>query len=154
MIRKLVMLAALAGAAACNSDDEERYEATLTGSAEVPPVSTTTTGSAFFTVDGDELDFNLGAQNITGAIAAHIHSGAPGEVGPPLVFLFEAPAPGATIIAGSLSSGSVDATKMIASSGVSYDSLISLIRNGNAYVNVHTVAHPLGEIRGQIVPGD
>lgn len=154
MIRKLVMLAALAGAAACNGDDEERYEATLTGSAEVPPVSTNATGSAFFTVDGDQLEYNLGAQNITGAIAAHIHRGAPGEVGPPVVFLFQAQPPGASIVAGSLSSGSIDQTDMIAGTGVSYDSLISLIRNGNAYVNVHTVARPQGEIRGQIVRDD
>lgn len=151
MIRKLVMLAALAGAAACNSDDEERFEATLTGSAEVPPVSTTSTGSAFFTVDGDELDFNLGAQNITGATFAHIHRGAPGQNGPALVFLFQAAPPGVSVIAGSLSSGSVDASDMIAGTGVSFDSLIALVRNGNAYVNVHTVAHPGGEIRGQIV---
>mgnify|MGYP006149350299 CR=1 FL=1 len=51
----------------------------------------------------------------------------------------------------SLSSGSVDQTDMIASAGVSYDSMLSLIRNGNAYVNIHTVARPAGEVRGQIV---
>ena len=151
MIRKLVMLAALAGAAACNGDDDERFEATLTGSAEVPPVTTTSSGSAFFTVDGDELDFNLGAQNVTGAIAAHIHRGAPGQNGPPIVFLFQAAPPGVSITAGSLSSGSGDQTDMIASAGVSYDSMLVLIRNGNAYVNIHTVAHPAGEVRGQIV---
>ena len=151
MIRKLVTLLALAGAAACNGDDEERYEATLTGSAEVPPVTTNARGSAFFTVEGDELDYNLGAQNITGAIAAHIHRGGPGQVGPALVFLFSAPAPGVSLTAGSLASGSVDASDMIATAGVSYDSLLSLIRRGNAYVNVHTTANLQGEIRGQIV---
>ncbi|HEX2079160.1 MAG TPA: CHRD domain-containing protein [Longimicrobium sp.] len=151
MIRKLVMLAALAGAAACNGDDDEQYEATLTGAAEVPPVTTNATGSAFFTVDGDELDFNVGAQNITGATMAHIHKGAPGEVGPAVVFLFAAAPPGLSIVAGSLNSGEIEATDMIAGTGVSYDSLISLIRNGNAYVNIHTVANPQGEVRGQIV---
>lgn len=151
MIRKLVMVAALAGAAACNGDNEERYEATLTGSAEVPPVTTQATGSAFFEVNGDELDFNLGAENITGATMAHIHRGGPGEVGPAVVFLFQAPPPGVNLDAGSLNSGIIDATDMIASAGVSYDSLISLIRNGNAYVNIHTVANPGGEVRGQIV---
>ncbi|HEU0298940.1 MAG TPA: CHRD domain-containing protein [Longimicrobium sp.] len=151
MIRKLVMVAALAGAAACNSDDEERFEATLTGSGEVPPVSTTSTGSAFFTVNDDNLEFNVGAQNITGAIAAHIHSGAPGVNGPPLVFLFQAAPPGVSVTAGSLNSGTVDQTDMIAGTGVSYDSMVALIRNGNAYVNIHTVARPAGEVRGQIV---
>lgn len=31
------------------------------------------------------------------------------------------------------------------------DSLLVLMRNGHAYVNVHTVAQPAGEIRGQVV---
>ena len=34
---------------------------------------------------------------------------------------------------------------------VALDSLLVLMRNGHAYVNVHTVAHPGGEIRGQVV---
>ena len=31
------------------------------------------------------------------------------------------------------------------------DSLVVLMRNGMAYLNVHTTAFPGGEIRGQIV---
>jgi len=34
---------------------------------------------------------------------------------------------------------------------VGYDSLLVLMRNGMAYVNVHTAANPAGEIRGQLV---
>jgi len=34
---------------------------------------------------------------------------------------------------------------------VKYDSLLVLLRNGQAYVNVHTTANPGGEIRGQLV---
>ena len=36
-------------------------------------------------------------------------------------------------------------------SGISQDSLVVLLRNGNAYANVHTTAFPGGEIRGQFV---
>jgi hypothetical protein len=32
------------------------------------------------------------------------------------------------------------------------DSLLVLLRNGNAYINIHTAANPDGEIRGQIRP--
>ena len=35
---------------------------------------------------------------------------------------------------------------------VSLDSLRVLFNNGNSYANVHTSAHPTGEIRDQIHP--
>ena len=35
-------------------------------------------------------------------------------------------------------------------SGVTYDELLNAMRSGNAYVNVHTVQFPGGEMRGQI----
>ena len=35
-------------------------------------------------------------------------------------------------------------------SRIPFDSLVVLMRNGNAYVNLHTTAFPGGEIRGQI----
>ena len=38
-----------------------------------------------------------------------------------------------------------------APAGMTMDSLLVLLRNGHAYVNVHTPAHPAGEIRGQLV---
>lgn len=152
MIRKSVLLAALA-LAACegnNPDNTERFEADLSGTFEVPAVTATSTGVARFAVRANELDYTLDVQNVNGAIAAHIHSGAVGANGPPLVFLFQQAAPGANVPGGALAAGSVGPANMIASAGVSYDSMLSLIRRGNAYVNVHTVAHPAGEIRGQV----
>lgn len=152
MIRKSVLLGALALMACEGSgDDEERFRAALSGAFEVPAVTTNATGTARFTVDGSELDYTLDVQNINGAIAAHIHRGAVGTNGPPIVFLFQQAAPGVNVSAGSLAAGSVDAADMIATAGVSYDSMLTLIRTGNAYVNVHTTARPAGEIRGQIV---
>jgi hypothetical protein len=34
--------------------------------------------------------------------------------------------------------------------GQPLSALVEAIRSGNAYVNVHTVDHPAGEIRGQL----
>ncbi|WP_342707195.1 CHRD domain-containing protein [Fontibacillus panacisegetis] len=35
-------------------------------------------------------------------------------------------------------------------SGKTINDLLREFRNGNAYVNVHTIGHPDGEIRGQV----
>ena len=53
------------------------------------------------------------------------------------------------VAAGTLAQGYIDLTKDV-SKGVSGDSLKTLLANGDAYVNVHTAAHPGGEIRGQV----
>ena len=152
MRRTLVLAAALAAvaAAACDGgDDGEEFEAALTGAAETPPVTTNASGSVTVTVDGDETRYRLEVSNLTNITAAHIHAGAAGVAGPPVVFLFQASTP-ISVQAGLLSAGSFDAADMIPSANIGYDSLLSLIRRGNAYVNVHTTARPAGEIRGQI----
>ena len=35
--------------------------------------------------------------------------------------------------------------------GMTFDRLLTLLRTDSAYVNVHTTAHPGGEIRGTVV---
>lgn len=150
MRRTLVLVAALAAAGACNGEDDgERFEAALTGAAETPPVTTNASGTATVTIDGAETAFRVEVQNLTNITAAHIHAGAPGVAGPPVVFLFQTATP-ISVQAGLLSAGSFDATDMIPSANIGYDSLLSLIRRGNAYVNVHTTQRPPGEIRGQL----
>ena len=138
-------------ALSCDSDDgngpdEERFTASLTGAAERPtPVSTPATGVANLTWDGTQLTWTV---NVTGNLTsnvnnAHIHGPATAEqaVGVIANLGFNA------VQTGLVTSGSITAPS---NTNVSMDSLLTLMRNGMAYVNVHTGNHIGGEIRGQI----
>jgi hypothetical protein len=113
---------------------------TLNGSQEVPPVSTTGSGSAGLTV-------NIATGQISGTVtfsglqsassAAHIHVGSSGENGPIAVALQG----GEGQTAGTWT---VPANRFMTSS-----QLGALISDG-MYVNIHTANNPNGEIRGQI----
>jgi hypothetical protein len=151
-VRKLMVVvvagAALLGAVACsddNSSNVERFTATLTGASEVPPVTTTATGTATveFTATGISWVVNVtGIQNVT---ASHIHGPAPVGTNAQVVVNLN---PNTTVTTGLLASGSATTTSIAT---ISIDSLKKMIRNGQAYVNVHNTANPGGHIRGQLV---
>lgn len=160
----LIAVVALAGVAACesgssNGPSEERFTAALSGANERPnPVTTPAVGTANFTLsaDGNTLTWNVvttGANNVT---ASHIHIGGTQVAGPIAFGLFAGPTANNPTI-----SGSITRTAYASPLGISFDALISLMRSGDTYVNVHTdngVAptntgpgdFPAGEIRGQI----
>lgn len=106
---------------------------------QIALVSTGATGSAEFVLSENTLDFELSVADIDEATAAHIHLGAEGVAGPVLVPLFGGPTT-AVGFSGLLADGTV----------VIEDSVITHMRAGNTYVNVHTLANPMGAIRGQI----
>jgi len=131
----------------------DRFDApSLTGANERPnPVETTATGSATFELlSNSTIQFNVDVTGITGATMAHIHTAVADSAGPIAVTLFTASVPTGPIT-GSLVSGSFNESN-IELPGVSMDSLLVLMRTGRTYVNVHTEAHPNGEIRAQIEP--
>ncbi len=121
------------------------YNADMNSSKATPPGTDKGTGRATLKLDGHMIHFSITVSGLTGpATAAHIHVGAIGVAGPPVyTFMIK------NVDKGTLAEGTIDLTQM-ASKNVSGDSLKVLINNGNAYVNVHTAAHPGGEIRGQI----
>lgn len=147
--------AALLAASACGGgsstgglDVEQSYLIALNAASEVPaPKPTTATGTAQIVVFPGSVEFLLSASSITGITAAHIHSGAAGVAGPVVVTLFQPGAPTGSVN-GVFASGSITATSL--PSGVTLESLKTLLLSGNAYVNVHTTANPSGEIRGQV----
>jgi hypothetical protein len=155
--RSIPILAISALILACDDGgpDDDRFEATLAGSSEVPANDSDATGSATFTDRGGQIEFRLDVQNIDFANAAHIHAAAEGVNGGVVVPLFSTGAPVASF-SGRLAEGSfvqADITPLPgATAAITMDSLRVLMRTGRAYVNVHTVEFPGGEIRGQIGP--
>lgn len=164
MRRALAMAALLAllvalPATAAPPGGQRNFTAPLKGSQEVPAVDTNGTGVAILKLNkaGDALSFKLNVANIDNVTQAHIHCGAKGVNGPVVAFLFGFADP-AVNVNGTLSQGVITDAQVIdlpdsaaCPGGVSnFDDLIAHMREGNAYVNVHTVANPGGEIRGQI----
>ncbi len=130
------------------------FTAPLSGGAEIPPVASTGTGVASFSVDEAEtaVTFTVITYGLEGITQAHIHLGDTDENGPVVAFLFGLEPAGVTGD-GILARGSIGAADIIAVPGFdgSMGQLLDHLRAGTAYVNVHTVAYPPGEIRGQVM---
>lgn len=133
----------------------DSFLAHLNGSQEVPPVSTRARGFATFDVNFVatptaqlELEYKVYTWNTPNVVAAHIHCGSSGVNGPVGVTLFSN---GPTTVNGLLTSGT--ATQPDANNGCGWMDIADVtqaMQGGDTYVNVHTVAHPPGQIRGQI----
>ncbi len=128
------------------------FKAKLSGTDESPVVATKTSGEAIFKLakGGKELVYELKVKDGDNVTAAHIHAGKKGEEGPPVVPIF-----GGTkkegMFSGVLAKGTITDKNLVGPlAGKTLRDLMKMIKEGDAYVNVHTVAHPAGEIRGQI----
>jgi hypothetical protein len=96
------------------------------------------------------MSYKVSVSDIEKVTAAHIHKGKVGENGPVVVTLFKTDSPSA-ISNGILSQGTITSAKLEGPlAGKQLSDLITMINNGDAYVNVHTQANPKGEIRGQM----
>jgi len=128
---------ALAGCETVGAAVGEGMTATLSGAQEVPqPGDPDGRGMAeFTTVDRtDNFCYEVSVSNIQPATAAHIHRGAPGVAGPPVITL-DAPTDGESNGCLSVESALID----------------EIERNpGGFYVNVHNAEFPNGAVRGQL----
>ena len=129
------------------------YRAYLKGRNEVPPVKTLACGDAVFHWNqaANRLSFKLAMRNIRKATQGHIHLGRKGENGPVVAYLFGPSKFGITVRRGVVRGilRNCDLTGPL--KGKTIRDLVREIARGNTYVNVHTVQHPNGEIRGQIL---
>jgi hypothetical protein len=108
----------------------------LSGSEEVPPVTTSAQGQGSFTVSEDKsVSGSITVMGLT-PTAAHIHTGAAGQNGPVAIGLQK----------------SGDVSWSVPPGAKFTDTQYDAFRSGNTYVNVHTNANKGGEIRGQLRP--
>jgi CHRD domain len=142
----LVLGAALVGFAPPASAGDN-FVAPMSGDEEVPPVDTQATGVATFKLGAEGLAFKVNVANIDNVIFAHIHCGAVGVNGPVGVTLFH---DGPVTVNGTLAAGVITAPDPGNACGwADLDAVVAALESGDTYVNVHTTAHPGGEIRGQ-----
>jgi hypothetical protein len=114
----------------------EDVKVTLSGKDEVPPVTTSASGSGTITVKDDKtVSGSVSTTGIKGTMA-HIHTAPPGKNGPVTVPLTKKGDNDWQVPAGS---------KLT-------DAQYKDFKAGNLYVNVHSDAHKNGELRGQLKP--
>ena len=108
----------------------------LTGAEEIPPVATSATGGGTISINADKsVSGTIKPEGLDGTVA-HIHVGAPGESGPPIITLNK----------------SADGAWSVPPGSQLTDEQYSSFKAGKLYVNVHSAAHKAGEIRAQLTP--
>jgi hypothetical protein len=162
-------LAITLGMSACDDDDGptdpdlEQFVATLLGSNEAAPNNTSTaTGTTILTINSDNtVSWTMDLTGIKNMTASHIHAPAgPGVNAGVVANLFIPTTTVKETLNGRVASGTFGPANV---NTITYAELLTAIRTGNAYVNIHTsdgVApantgmgdFPGGEIRGQTLP--
>ena len=159
----LILVATTAGAA------ELQFQAKLNGAAQLPePTASKATGECTLVVhDGEKkITYSLSVTDLSNAVTAELHLGGPTANGPVVFKLFprhgEATKKGP--FTGVLAEGTITAADLMGPmQGSPIADLVDELREGSAYVNIHTNDgvdgskpgpgnYRLGEIRGQFGP--
>ena len=148
-----IALAALAFTPVAGAD--ESFQARLTGDQEVPPVATDTTGRFEILVNKDQTEgeYTLRVESGVRVTQSHFHCGPAGVNGPIVVFLAGFHVAGWDVDGKWVSNATITNANVINTAcGATLAAIFEQARNGNVYVNVHSVAHPGGVARGQLEP--
>ncbi len=142
--RRTAMIAVAAGAMAFSvsaNAASENFKVDLTGAQQVPPVETPAKGSADLTYDPATrvLTWTVTYSGLSApATMAHFHGpAAAGKNGPVAIWISVKDASVNSPVKGQATLTQEQAQQFSA---------------GEWYINVHTQAHPGGEIRGQVTP--
>ena len=113
------------------------YRVTLSAASEVPASASSATGTGEITVSADGSV--RGSIKVAGmsATAAHMHQGATGVAGPVIV---------------PMTKEGDDAFAFAPNARLTPEQYAAW-RSGNTYINVHSAAHPTGEIRSDQLKG-
>jgi len=131
------------------------YRAQLSGETEKPPVKSSATGEASFTIPANgTIKYRINVTGISNATAAHIHSG--GSDGEIVADLLNTPQSKDKDTAyGMILRGNITNELLKGPlKGKTLDDLTALMDSGKAYVNVHTTEHQKGEIGGPVANQD
>lgn len=118
----------------------QSFEVQLSGAQEVPAVQTDGVGKAHLTYNPAtrELTWSVHYSGLSGPVTmAHLHDGPSGQNGPIAIWLTRHGRAVKSPIRGRRRLTAAQAKQFLA---------------GDWYINVHTSAHPAGEIRGQVTP--
>ncbi len=140
--RRLALAALVAVAAGCSSMPDSMRgmmsgdNLSLSGSQEVPPVNTSASGKGRIEVKSDRtVSGSVTTAGMTGTMA-HIHMGPAGQNGPVIIPL----------------QNSGGGTWTVPANAKLTDAQWDAYQKNGLYVNVHSAAHPGGEVRAQLKP--
>jgi hypothetical protein len=162
-MKRLYLAGLVLSAFAARGDGEvTRFHATLIGTEETPAIFAA--GHATFNaqiVDNDKkINFTLNYRDLTAPpLVAHVHFGQRNVAGGVSYFLCGGGGkPACPATTSGTVTGTVVAANVVgpAAQGINAGDLaaiIQMMRAGLTYANMHTPAHPGGEIRGQLKPG-
>ncbi len=121
---------------------QTEFTAQLSGSNEVPPVTTDATGMVTATLTGDQLTIEGSFENLSSNYSAsHIHMGAAGENGGVL-----------TALSADVAADNMSGTYVAASNTFTLTSeQITQLNQEGLYINIHTGNFSGGELRGQLI---
>jgi hypothetical protein len=137
-----------------------KSKAKLSGFEEVPAIVTTGKGKLKLKINksAQTIDYKLSYEDLEGGAvsAAHIHVAQKSVNGPVAAFLCgggdKPPCPPEGTVTGTIDSG--DLVPIPAQGVTEFADLLTAIKAGVTYGNVHTASFGGGEIRGQIRGGD
>jgi hypothetical protein len=134
------IMISLAGAGVATADPAS-FKVELSGAQSAPAVDSSGTGTAQLTYDPatQVVTWTITYAGLSSAATmAHFHGPAKaGQNAPPVIWLSKQGSPPANPLTGSATLTPEQAKQF---------------SGGEWYINIHTQAHPAGEIRGQVVP--